>query len=171
MASFLHSCSMLNLVILPDQRLHEPSLPVESIDGALAEYVEKMIATMQEAKGIGLAGVQVGFLQQVFVVQVPDQSPQVFINPEILATSQELSTYEEGCLSIPGVYADVVRPKALEIQAWNVKGELVKGEIDGLLARVFQHEFDHLNGTLFYEHLKPGTQKRLLKLYEKRNQS
>jgi len=162
---------MLDLVILPDNRLHEPSLPVESIDGALAEFAEKMIATMQEAKGIGLAGVQVGFLQRIFVVQVHDEAPQVFINPEILASSQELGTYEEGCLSIPGVYADLVRPKALEIQAWNIQGNLVKGQIDGLLARVFQHEFDHLNGTLFYQHLKPGAQKRLLKLYEKRNQS
>ena len=159
---------MLDLVLLPDERLHEKSAPVGNIDGELADFVQSMISTMQTAKGIGLAGVQVGRMQRLFVVQVQEQDPLVFINPEISALSEETWEYEEGCLSIPGVYADVVRPEKLQVRAWNEQGKEFSIEAAGLLARVIQHEFDHLEGTLFYEHLRPGTRRRLLNLYEKR---
>jgi len=146
-------------------------MTVEIIDGTIVDLAQHMIQTMIDAKGIGLAGVQVGKLLRIFVVQVGDSEPQAFINPEITGTSEETGDYEEGCLSIPGVYADVVRPLALQISYWNLQGKHIIQEADGLLARVIQHENDHLNGKLFYEYLKPGGQKRLLKLYEKRMQT
>ncbi|KGE70722.1 peptide deformylase [Spirochaeta lutea] len=159
---------MLDLVTLPDDRLHEVSNPVANIDGTLEKLVHDMIETMQLSKGIGLAGVQIGRMDRLFVVGVPDDKPRAFINPIITARSSELSDYEEGCLSIPGVYADVTRPESVQVTAWDEQGREFSLEASGLLARVIQHEYDHLDGTLFYEYLRPGSQKRLLRLYEKR---
>jgi peptide deformylase len=142
---------MLDLVTLPDDRLHEVSEPVKNIDGSIANLAKDMISTMQLSKGIGLAGVQVGRLIRMFVVQVPEEQPLVFINPIILDKSTEVNGYEEGCLSIPGVYADVSRPSQVQVTAWNEQGKEFGFEADGLLARVIQHEYDHLEGKLFYE--------------------
>jgi peptide deformylase len=158
---------MLELVLLPDERLHKTSSDVREIDGALREYTREMITTMHEGNGIGLAGIQVGRMENLFVVHVPDDDPRVFINPKITSFSDELSPYEEGCLSIPGVFADVMRPDAVEVEAFDEQGKAFRLEADGILARVIQHEYDHLIGRLFYEYLKPGQQRRLLSAYEK----
>ena len=159
---------MLDLVLLPDERLHRVSAPVETIDSRIVTLAEHMVTTMQIAKGIGLAGVQVGEMSRIFVALDNDEKPRVFINPVITAFSEETGSYEEGCLSIPGVYAEVVRPLALQITAFDVQGKPFTLEASDLFARVIQHEYDHLIGKLFYEYLRPGTQKRLLRIYEKR---
>lgn len=125
---------MLDIVILPDDRLYDVSSPVRNIDGELAQYCERMIKAMHAHDGIGLAGVQTGRLENIFVVHVPEDVARVFINPEILAVSDNYLSYEEGCLSIPGVYADVDRPDGVEIRAWDQKGKEFTLPAEGLLA-------------------------------------
>ena len=162
---------MLELVFFPDDRLQNASSAVTNIDGELARYCEDMIETMHEEKGIGLAGVQTGRMEKFFVVHVPDDEPRVFINPEILNFSDDAIPYEEGCLSIPGVYAEVTRPEKIHIQAWNKEGKEFTMEAAGLLSRAIQHEYDHVQGRLFFEYLRPGQQKRLIRAYNKLNEN
>ncbi len=149
----------------PDDILYRKADPVSDIDGATAELVESMIETMHEYRGIGLAGPQVGRLERLFVVHVEGDTPRVFINPQILRTSLEEVEMEEGCLSIPGVYAKVRRPEIVEVQAFNERGRPFTIEADGLLARVILHENDHLNGVLFIDHLAERVRKRAMKQY------
>lgn len=158
---------MLDIVILPDDRLYNVSSPVRNIDGELAQYCERMVKAMHAHDGIGLAGVQTGRMENIFVVHVPEDVARVFINPEILAVSDNYLSYEEGCLSIPGVYADVGRPDGVEIRAWDQKGKEFTLPAEGLLARAIQHEYDHLQGKLFYEYLSPSQRRRLLRSYHK----
>jgi peptide deformylase len=127
-----------------------------------------MIETMHRGRGIGLAGPQVGLLQRIFVVQVDGESPRVFINPTIIGTSPEISQYEEGCLSIPGLYAELTRPEKVTVQAWNERGRPFTLDAEGLLARVIQHEYDHLEGVLFIDRLSEPKRKRLLTIYDKK---
>ena len=159
---------MKNLVLLPDELLYTTSVPVESIDAEVQELVQEMIETMKHARGIGLAGVQVGELRRLFVCDVTGDDPRVFINPSILETSMEETKYEEGCLSIPTVFSDVRRPAAIKVQAWNEKGRPFTMSADGILARVILHEYDHLNGVLFLDHLDEKQRTKLLKQYETR---
>lgn len=126
-----------------------------------------MLQTMHEAKGIGLAGPQVGLMERLFVVHVPDDIPRVFINPRLVALSPDEGAYEEGCLSIPGVWADVKRPLGVSVEAYDEQGRSFSLDADGVLARVIQHEYDHLEGVLFFEHLSKRKQERLLKYYRK----
>jgi len=109
----------------------------------------------------------VGRNERFFVCHLDQMDPLVFINPEIIGTSEELSSYEEGCLSIPGMYGDVKRPAVIQIQAWNQKGRPFKLEADGLLATCIQHELDHLNGVLFIDYLSERKREKLLKKYQK----
>ncbi|MDC7241454.1 MAG: peptide deformylase [Spirochaetales bacterium] len=146
--------------------LRKRSELVKDIDQELVEYTNRMIQSI-DGIGIGLAAPQVGRNERFFVVHLDQMDPLVFINPEIIGTSEELSSYEEGCLSIPGMYGDVKRPAAIQIQAWNQKGRPFKLEADGLLATVIQHEYDHLNGKLFIDHLSDRKKAKLLKKYEK----
>jgi peptide deformylase len=106
-------------------------------------------------------------MKRIFVIHVDGDEPRVFINPSIIATSQETAKYEEGCLSIPGVWADVVRPRAVRIQAWNEKGRPFTMETEGILARVILHEYDHLEGVLFIDRLPPGKRERILAKFDK----
>ncbi|GHV88217.1 peptide deformylase [Spirochaetia bacterium] len=136
-----------------------------------AEYVgiaEEMIEALHAGKGIGLAGPQVGLSKRIFVVQVEGEAPRVFINPTIIGTSQDLVKYEEGCLSIPGIWAEVMRPAAVKVQAWNEKGRPFTLDAEGILARVIQHEYDHLEGMLFIDRLSVPKRDRVLLKYEKR---
>ncbi len=159
---------MLTIVTLGDPLLRRTSQPVADIDGQYKKLAEEMLGTMVAAKGLGLAAVQVGELTRLFVVKVPKDSPRVFINPEILETSIEEVLYEEGCLSIPGINADVKRPESVRIQAWNERGRPFTLTAEGLLARVIQHEMDHLNGVLFVDRVNERTRNRLLEEYEER---
>ena len=158
---------MLPIVTLPDDRLFQKSADVTTIDGTLNQFVQDMIKTMIEADGIGLAAVQVGSLQRLFVVRIPNEEALVFINPTILQFSDTTGPYEEGCLSIPGIYSDIIRPLEINVKAVDLNGSEFTLDADGLLARVIQHEYDHLNGTLFYQLLKPRQQERFLRVYER----
>lgn len=162
---------MLPIVTLPDESLFRASREVTTIDAELERFVRDMIDTMVEANGIGLAAVQVASPLRLFVVQVPEEDPRVFINPKILEYSDRTGFYEEGCLSIPGIYSDVSRPLQVRIKALGLDGKEFVLDADELLARVIQHEYDHLDGTLFYQHLKPRQQERFLKAYERERQA
>lgn len=138
------------------------------IDGSVAALAKEMVASLGIHNGIGLAGPQIGYGKRIFVCHVQGDKPRVFINPEIIRTSPETLPFEEGCLSIPGVYADVMRPAEITIQALDEKGKPFTLDADGILARVIQHENDHLNGTLFIDHLNERKRGRLIKIYNKK---
>ncbi len=159
---------MLEILTLGNDVLRKKCSSVVEFDKKLEDLIDAMIITMREGNGIGLAGPQVGVEQRLFVCQIQDQPPMVFINPEIIGTSEEQIPYEEGCLSIPGIYSDVIRPEWIKVQAWNLNGRPFNLEADGILARVIQHEMDHLKGVLFIDHLNEKKRLRLIKTYEKR---
>ena len=157
---------MLNIVTLGDERLGKHSILVPDFDGEIESLIEQMFETKHANKGIGLAAVQVGKLIRLFVTHVPKDAPRVFINPEVIETSGGQRSFEEGCLSIPEVNADVIRPEQVQLQAWNVKGRPFSMDAEDLLARVIQHELDHLNGVLFIDRIDPKKRERLVKQYE-----
>ncbi len=152
------------IVKLPDPILKKISQPVERVDDELRGLADDMIATMYDAPGIGLAAVQIGVLRRLLVVDIAKEdeprSPQVFINPEIIWNSEELSEYEEGCLSIPEVFDNIQRPAEVRVSYLDRDGKPHETRYDGLMATVLQHEIDHLNGILFIDYLsrlKRGT--------------
>ena len=159
---------MLDIYTIGADVLRKNAAPIEKFDDELAALVGKMFETMKLGKGVGLAAPQVGLPHRLFVIQIEGDKPRVFINPEIVETSLELDSFEEGCLSIPGVYADLDRPAAVRVQALNERGRRFTLEAEGFLARVVQHELDHLNGVLFTDRLPERSRDRLLKQYEKR---
>lgn len=155
----------------PAEILRQKVEKIQELTEEITTLAERMIETMYEGRGIGLAGPQVGKLLSLFIAQTQDGKPEVFINPEITATSLETELYEEGCLSLPGLYADVMRPSAVTVQAWNEKGRLFKRDCTGLLARIVQHEMDHLKGVLFIDYLSEFKRERLLKSYGKKQKA
>ena len=161
----------MDIVTLGDEVLREKAALISDINEEIAELAAKMIEILDTGIGVGLAGPQVGVKKRIFVTKAPGDIARVFINPEIIFTSQEQMKYEEGCLSIPGVYADIERPLAVTVQAWNLKGKHFRIENDDFLARIIQHENDHLNGILFPDRLQEKKRERLLKLYEKKSKS
>ncbi|MBO5769623.1 MAG: peptide deformylase [Spirochaetales bacterium] len=160
---------MLDIYKLGDDILRQKCKEIKEFDSALAMLADAMIETMDEADGVGLAGPQVGVDKKIFVIHLQNQEPMVFINPEILETSIETGPYEEGCLSLPGVYHNVIRPLRVKIQAQDLKGKAFVLDADGLLARVIQHENDHLKGKLYIDHLNEVEKELIIKAYEKRN--
>ena len=126
---------------------------VTDLGETIDRLIDDMFGALDGARGVGLAAVQVGKLVRLFITHVQGDARRVFINPDIVETSVEEGTFEEGCLSIPGVDAEVVRPLAVKIQAWDRKGKPFVLTADGLLARVIQHENDHLNGILFVDQI------------------
>jgi len=158
----------MEIITLGNDVLRQKALPIQDIDGKIKDLAQDMIETMHRGRGIGLAGPQVGLLQRIFVVHIDGESPRVFINPTIIGTSPEISQYEEGCLSIPGLYADVTRPEKITVQAWNERGRPFTLDAEGLLARVIQHEYDHLEGVLFIDRLSEPKRNRLLAIYDKK---
>lgn len=156
----------LQLVLHPDHLLRDTSEKIHDIDDEVVALANAMVEKMHEANGIGLAGVQVGHLKRLFVTGVEGDKPRVFINPSIIETSMELSDYEEGCLSIPAIYAEVNRPAAVKVQAWNERGRPFTVDAEGLLARVVQHELDHLNGVLFIDYLDEQLRDRVMSTYD-----
>lgn len=161
--------NMLEICKLGDEVLREECVDIKKFDSALKMLTEAMVETLVSADGVGLAAPQVGINQKLFVVKLPDKDPQVFINPEIIETSVETGPYEEGCLSLPGLYHEVIRPLGVTIQAQDVKGKPFTIKADGLLARVIQHENDHLHGKLYIDHLEPKEKEKMIKLFEKKN--
>jgi len=155
--------------VLPIIKIGHPTLRknaqrVEKFDQDLIDLVQKMIETMRINEGIGLAAPQVNVLSRLFVIDRKlineEWEAQAYINPEIL-DAQGLDTYEEGCLSIPGIRAEVDRPFKIWVKYQTVEGKVVEEELEGLLARVFQHEYDHLDGILFIDRI-PFIRKKML---------
>jgi peptide deformylase len=134
-----------------DPVLRQRAAEVTEVDGRLAQLVEDMFETMYDAAGLGLAAPQVGVQKRLFVYDHDDR-PGVLVNPEIRESRGEW-TYQEGCLSIPGLYFEIVRPKEIFIVGYDLDGNEVQIEADELAARLFQHELDHLDGVLMVEHL------------------
>ncbi|MHB9294061.1 peptide deformylase [Hollandina sp. SP2] len=157
----------MEILTLGNELLRQKAEPVTKINAEIVKIAEALLDTLYLGKGVGLAGPQVGLMKRIFVVHVDKDIPRVFINPSLLETSEETVKYEEGCLSIPGVWVEVNRPKTVRIQAWNEKGRPFTQDADGILARVILHEYDHLEGTLFIDHLSAVKRNRVLAKIEK----
>ena len=159
------------IIILPDPKLRLVSRKIERIDDSLRRLIDDMIETMHEAPGVGLAAIQVAEPIRLLVVDVAKKEegpePQVFINPEILWSSEERATYEEGCLSIPEYYAEVERPASVRARALDRDGKIREVLAEGLLATVLQHEIDHLDGVLFIDHISKLKRDRVIKKFQK----
>lgn len=148
------------ILIHPDPRLKTRATTVTEVTDDLRVLAKDMLETMYDAPGIGLAAPQVGVLSRVLVmdcVKDPDQEPEpmVLINPEVVEASEELASYEEGCLSIPEQYAEVQRPAEVKVRWMDLEGSEQEAHFDGLWATCVQHEIDHLDGKLFIDYLKP----------------
>jgi peptide deformylase len=145
-----------SLVFYGNDTLAGVAEPVENIDGSIASLIDEMFKIMYKEKGIGLAAPQVDLGKRIFVVDTCETKSQKFalINPVIKERSDKLEPYEEGCLSVPGINADVIRPESILISGYTREGKEVEIEADGLLARVFQHEYDHLDGILFIDRIE-----------------
>ncbi len=172
--------AVLPLVIAPDPLLKEVSKPVEVVDDNTRAFLDDMLETMYACKGIGLAAVQVGRLDRILVMDLDygssrydetstngdepsEGNPMFLINPEITWQSDELNTYEEGCLSFPGQYAPVIRPKLVNVKYLDYDGNEQTMECDELLATCIQHEMDHLNGITFVDHLSKVKRDMIIK--------
>lgn len=136
---------------------------VENIDGKVVRLTQAMLQTMYTVPGIGLAAPQIGVQRQIFVYDLGDR-PVTLINPRIVESSGEW-VYDEGCLSIPGLYVEMVRPKEVLLEAVDLDGNDVRIEADELLARLFQHELDHLNGILMFERMTPDQREEAMRAY------
>ena len=160
---------ILNILKYPDKRLRTIAKPVVIVDETIKQQVKDMFETMYEATGIGLAATQVNFHQRIIVIDISDQcnEPICFINPEIIEKSGEIQC-EEGCLSVPDYYENVVRANDIKVKALNQNGESFELEASEMLSICIQHEIDHLNGILFVDHLSKLKQKRLKKKTEKK---
>ena len=152
--------ALKDILIHPDPRLKTVADPVAEIDSAVRKLADDMLETMYDAPGIGLAAPQIGVLKRLLVMDCvkeegADPRPMALINPEITWTSEETSSYEEGCLSIPDQYAEVERPAEVEVSWLDLDGKAQSERFEGLWATCVQHEIDHLNGKLFIDYLKP----------------
>ena len=158
--------SILDIRVLGDPVLREETKPVEQITEEVRALVKSMFETMYLAKGIGLAAPQVGRTERVAVIDV-DKQPIVIINPEIIESDSKTSKSEEGCLSIPDVYGDVVRPARVKVRALDIDGREFEVEADELLGRCLQHEIDHLHGKLFLDYMSVLKKRSAMKKWEK----
>ena len=149
------------------RQVAEPVKP-EEINDEFRAFIDEMFEAMIEADGVGLAGPQAGISKRVFVVIADDDVRRVFINPQIISTSAEVCDYEEGCLSVPGVYENIQRPAKVTVQAFNEKGRPFTLEAEGLLARIIQHENDHLDGHLFIDRGDPAFAEQTIAQFKKR---
>jgi peptide deformylase len=186
------------IVNVPDPVLKETAHDVQNIDSDIQKQIERMQTTMYAGAGIGLAANQVGFLNRIFVMDLPEgmwthgeevnsvltinagyrsgerdeapvRKPRAFVNPEIVWTSEQRSVYEEGCLSIPGQYGEVIRPAQCRVKFLDEKGQSHEEEFDGLESHCVQHEIDHLNGVLFIDYLSSLKRNMILRKMKKLN--
>lgn len=168
--------ALRDIIILPDSQLRLVSKPVEKVTPEIRQLVDDMFQTMYEAPGIGLAAIQVAQPLRLITMDLakpdgkggePKREPRVFINPEIVAKSDELSVYEEGCLSIPEFYEEVERPARVRVRFMDAEGVVREEDAEGLYATCIQHEIDHLNGVLFIDHLSRLKRDRVIKKFAK----
>ena len=163
------------IIILPDKRLRQVSKAVEKVTPEIRKLAEDMFETMYEAPGIGLAAIQVAEPVRLITMDLARKDengeinprPRVFINPEILSSSEEKSVYEEGCLSIPEYYEEIERPAKVRLRFTDLDGKLHEEDAEGLFATCIQHEVDHLNGVLFIDYLSKLKRDRVLKKFSK----
>jgi peptide deformylase len=144
---------------------------VKAVDAQVRALVDDMFETMYKAPGVGLAAIQIGVPKRIVTADTAkkdeEKQPQVFINPEIVWSSEEKATYEEGCLSIPEYYEEVERPAQVKVKFTDLDGKSHEIEADGLLSTVLQHEIDHLNGVLFIDHISKLKRDRVIKKFTK----
>ena len=168
--------AILPIIETPDPRLRTISAPVDRVDDDLRRLMDDMLETMYDAPGIGLAAIQVGVPKRVLVIDLqeeedaegkPVRNPRYFVNPEIVWSSDEHSVYNEGCLSVPEMFAEVDRPQRIRAKWLDYDGSAREEEFDGLLATCLQHEMDHLEGVLFIDHLSKLKRDMLLKKLDK----
>lgn len=165
------------ILVLPDKRLREVSKPVAKITPQVKALVEDMFETMYDAPGIGLAAIQIGEPVRIVTMDIAKREneddeetkpqPRVFINPEIVWSSEEKAPYEEGCLSIPQFYEEVERPARVRVRYLDLDGKEHEDEAEGLFATCIQHEIDHLNGVLFIDHISKLKRDRVMKKFTK----
>jgi peptide deformylase len=155
--------ALLNILRYPDARLHKVAKPVTEFGERLSKLVADMAETMYEAPGVGLAASQVDVHEQLILIDTSDTKDdlKVFINPEITWASDEKQVYDEGCLSVPGIYDGVERPARVKVRALDLQGKPFELEADGLLAVCIQHEMDHLLGKVFVQYLSPLKRNRI----------
>ncbi|MBS0529032.1 MAG: peptide deformylase [Proteobacteria bacterium] len=163
------------IIVLPDKQLRLVSRPIEMVTPEIRKLADDMLETMYDAPGIGLAGIQVAQPLRIITMDLAKRDeeeeskprPRVFINPEILSSSEELSVYEEGCLSIPEYYEEVERPARVRVRFTDLDGKVHEEDAEGLYATCIQHEIDHLNGVLFVDYLSKLKRDRVVKKFTK----
>ena len=155
----------LEVLHFPDKRLRKIAAPVKKVDNEIKNIIEQMFFTMYEEKGIGLAATQVNIHKRIIVIDVSEnKDKKIFlINPEIISLSDDIDTMEEGCLSVPGFYETVSRPKTVKVSSLDYDGKKIEIEANGLLSTCIQHEIDHLNGKLFVDHISSLKRSRIEK--------
>ena len=163
--------ALRDILVIPDKRLRMKSEPVKAVDKEIDALIADMFETMYAAPGIGLAAIQIGVPKRVVTVDLAKKDdpaePQVFINPEVVWSSDDKATYEEGCLSIPEYYEEVERPKSVRVKYLDRDGKPQEIEADGLLSTCLQHEIDHINGVLFIDHISKLKRDRVVKKFTK----
>ena len=164
---------LYDIISIPDPVLRETANEVSSVDAALRKQMDKMLATMYDAPGIGLAANQVGLLNRVLVMDLArtddgeEPAPICMVNPQLIYESEEMSVMQEGCLSIPQQYADVERPAIVRVKYLDYNGKDAELEASGLLSHCVQHEIDHLNGVLFIDYLSSLKRNMIIKKVDK----
>jgi peptide deformylase len=167
--------ALREIIILPDKQLRLVSKPIEKVTPEIRKLADDMFETMYEAPGIGLAAIQVAQPLRLITMDLAKKTeegeatpqPRVFINPEIVSSSEELSVYEEGCLSIPEYYEEVERPAQVRVRFLDLDGKVHEEDAEGLYATCIQHEIDHLNGVLFIDYLSKLKRDRVNKKFSK----
>ena len=167
--------ALREIIILPDRQLRLVSKPIEKVTPEIRKLADDMFETMYEAPGIGLAAIQVAQPLRLITMDLAKKNeegettpqPHVFINPEIISSSEELSVYEEGCLSIPEYYEEVERPAKVRVRFLDLDGKVHEEDGEGLYATCIQHEIDHLNGVLFIDYLSKLKRDRVNKKFSK----
>ena len=159
----------LEVLHFPDKRLRKIAVPVKNVDDSIVNTIDQMFFTMYEEKGIGLAATQVNIHKRIIVIDVSENKDTkiCLINPKILFLSEELETMDEGCLSIPGFYEPVSRPKYIKVSSLNYENQVFEFEADGLLSTCIQHEIDHLEGILFIDYLSKLKKSMIIKKLSK----
>ena len=155
----------------PNKILRQKSIPVESVDKDMQKLMDDMLETMYAAPGIGLAAIQVGVPKRIIVLDIQQKegqkNPLFFVNPEIIEKSKNLTTYEEGCLSVPGQFAEIDRPDQCHIKYLDYDGNKKEMKAEGMLATCIQHEMDHLEGILFIDYLSKLKKTMIIKKLSK----